>query len=168
MDTLTSAVRELNTVVSNSSHTAGRALAVSSKNPTPLTIRLPPPSRNIPWAPGPESAATGSSVPLQTPSSAISCPHAHCASAPHVPISQSPSINTLGHASIPPGIPGSSRTGPTRRSSHHLPKAGLIIPDVPVLCTDGMWQPRKESWQDIVQHWTTGDPALGLHTPLKD
>ncbi|KAH0832355.1 hypothetical protein J3R83DRAFT_13378 [Lanmaoa asiatica] len=168
MDTLTSAVRELSTVVSNSSHTAGRAPAVSSKNPTPLTIRLPPPSRNIPWAPGPESAATGSSVPLQTPSSAISRPHARCASAPYVPISQSPSINTLGHASIPPGIPGGSRTGPTRRSSHRLPKAGLVIPDVPVLCADGMRRPRKESWRDIVQHWTTGDPALGLHTPLKD
>ena len=46
MDTLTSAVRELSTVVVNASCTAGRAAATvthppSSSNPTPLTIKIP-------------------------------------------------------------------------------------------------------------------------------
>lgn len=135
----------------------------SSPNPTPLVIRLPP--HNIPQASRPGS------LPLPIPASAISHPHARCASAPHVPtLSQRLPLNNLGHtqASISPGIPGSGRSGPTRRSSHRIPKAGLVIPDIPVLCPDGTRRPRKESWRDIVQHWTMGDPALGLHTPLKD
>ena len=48
-----------------------------------------------------------------------------------------------------------------------LPTAGLVIPDVPVHNTDGSCHPRSKSWQDIVKHWTEGDPALGLHMPLR-
>ncbi|KAG1750619.1 uncharacterized protein EDB91DRAFT_1108438 [Suillus paluster] len=27
---------------------------------------------------------------------------------------------------------------------------------------------RKDSWRQIIQHWTEGDPARGLHLPLRD
>jgi hypothetical protein len=78
------------------------------------------------------------------------------------------SITNLGHsgATRANGVPG----GKTRRilSSHSIPKAGLIVPDIPVLCPDGTRRPKKESWRDIVKHWQTGDPELGLHIPLKD
>ena len=170
MDTLTSAVRELGTVVVDASRTAGRAARPpSSSNPTPLTIKIPP--RNIPQAPGPDSESTAAtdSLPLPTPASAISHPHTRALASHSVPISepsQRPSLD-LSRNSIPPGVRG-PRTGPTRRSSHRIPKAGLVIPDIPALCPDGMRRPRKESWRDIVQHWTAGDPTLGLHTPLRD
>ncbi|KAF8126598.1 hypothetical protein EV363DRAFT_1525718 [Boletus edulis] len=49
-----------------------------------------------------------------------------------------------------------------------LPTPGLVIPDIPVRNPDGSRRPKSESWRDIVKHWTEGDPALGLHTPLKD
>ena len=58
--------------------------------------------------------------------------------------------------------------GCTRSSSQQLPKAGLVIPDVPVILPDGMRRPRSESWQDIVEHWTSGALNLGLHTALKE
>ncbi|KAF8128271.1 hypothetical protein EV363DRAFT_1297891 [Boletus edulis] len=45
---------------------------------------------------------------------------------------------------------------------------GLVIPDIPVRNPDGSRQPKSKSWRDIVKHWTEGDPALGLHIPLKD
>ncbi|KAF9224643.1 hypothetical protein BS17DRAFT_880019 [Gyrodon lividus] len=38
-------------------------------------------------------------------------------------------------------------------SSYSVPKAGLIIPDVPVPCSDGTCHPKKELWRDIVKHW---------------
>ena len=65
---------------------------------------------------------------------------------------------------------GSGRTagGHRRTTSRSLPTAGLVIPDVPVRDPNGSRRPRSESWRDIVKHWTEGDPALGLHTPLRD
>ncbi|KAF9225115.1 hypothetical protein BS17DRAFT_778160, partial [Gyrodon lividus] len=38
-------------------------------------------------------------------------------------------------------------------SSYSVPKAGLIIPDVPVSCSNGTCYPKKELWKDIVKHW---------------
>ncbi|KAG0702302.1 hypothetical protein DFH29DRAFT_805105 [Suillus ampliporus] len=49
-----------------------------------------------------------------------------------------------------------------------LPEKGLLIPDVPVQRTDGSFPPRKDSWKQIIQHWLKGDPACGLHLPLRD
>lgn len=64
---------------------------------------------------------------------------------------------------------GSGHIGHQRTSSSRsLPTAGLFIPDVPVRNPDGSRRPKSESWRDIVKHWTEGDPALGLHTPLRD
>jgi len=155
MDTLTSAVRELSTVITNASRTvtAGHAAAThpltsSSSMTGPLMIKIPPRNPN-----NPRAAA-----------SAIS--HPRPASRALIP--RSLSLNNAGSGTLPPGVPG-HRMAPTRRSSHRIPKAGLVIPDVPVLCsTDSTRRPRKESWRDIVQHWMMGDPTHGLHTPLKD
>ena len=33
---------------------------------------------------------------------------------------------------------------------------------------DGMPMPKSQSWKDLVQHWTEGEPCLGLHMLLKD
>ncbi|KAG6377634.1 hypothetical protein JVT61DRAFT_15454 [Boletus reticuloceps] len=46
--------------------------------------------------------------------------------------------------------------------------AGLVIPGVPARNPNGSRRPKSESWWDIVKHWTEGDPALSLHTPLRD
>lgn len=56
----------------------------------------------------------------------------------------------------------------TGASDKPLPTPGLFIPDVPVRNPDGGRRAKSESWRDIVKHWNEGDPALGLHTPLKD
>ena len=46
---------------------------------------------------------------------------------------------------------------------------GLLIPDLPITLEDGVTQSAKaDSWRIIVQHWTEGDPRLGLFLPLKD
>ena len=66
--------------------------------------------------------------------------------------------------------PRHAKTGArrSRHSSYSIPKPGLVIPDVPVLCSDGTRRPKKESWRDIVKHWVSGDPELGLDTPLSE
>jgi len=48
------------------------------------------------------------------------------------------------------------------------PPEGLVIPFVPVMHADGMKTPKSESWRDIVQHWTVGEPRLHLFVALKD
>lgn len=53
-------------------------------------------------------------------------------------------------------------------SSHSLPTAGLFISDIPMHNPDGSRRLKRELWQDIVKHWMEGNPALGLHTPLRD
>jgi hypothetical protein len=40
------------------------------------------------------------------------------------------------------------------------PTPGLHIPNV---CTA-----KSEAWKDVVRHWVSGAPELGLETPLKD
>ena len=46
---------------------------------------------------------------------------------------------------------------------------GLLIPDLPITLKDGVMQSAKaDSWRIIIQHWTKGDPHLGLFLPLKD
>lgn len=49
-----------------------------------------------------------------------------------------------------------------------LPEKGLAIPDIPTQRADGSFPPRKDSWRQIIQQWTEGDPARGLHLPLRD
>ncbi|KAF8428472.1 hypothetical protein L210DRAFT_988370 [Boletus edulis BED1] len=57
---------------------------------------------------------------------------------------------------------------PTNLVVTSLPTAGVVIPDIPVRNPNGSRHPKCESWWDIVKHWTESDPALGLHTPLRD
>lgn len=79
----------------------------------------------------------------------------------------SPSMSTAGT--------GTGRLGAHTTSGHQktssscpLPTAGLFIPDVPMCNSDGSCYLRMELCQDIVKHWTEGDPALILHTALRD
>ena len=56
----------------------------------------------------------------------------------------------------------------TSRPSLSIPM-GLLIPDLPITLKNGVMQSSKaDSWRIIVQHWTEGDPRLGLFLPLKD
>ena len=45
---------------------------------------------------------------------------------------------------------------------------GLVIPRIPVKLQNGGKTPQSESWREIVQHWTVGEPRLRLFVPLKD
>ncbi|KAJ6496756.1 hypothetical protein DFH09DRAFT_1103549 [Mycena vulgaris] len=54
------------------------------------------------------------------------------------------------------------------KSGRPLPTAGLIVPDIPVTLPDGSRSLSRDSWKIAVQHWLIGDPAHGLHKPLKD
>ncbi|KAF9242145.1 hypothetical protein BU15DRAFT_44465 [Melanogaster broomeanus] len=112
----------------------------------PLTIKIPP--RRVQVAA--PAVVLASSVPSPLSSSDL---------APVSPGMTSGPARTNG-------VPG----GKTRRirSSHSTPTPGVLIPHIPVLCSDGTRRPRADSWRDIVQHWVTGAPELGLHTPLKD
>jgi hypothetical protein len=88
-------------------------------------------------------------------------------------IGHPPSVSVFvsNHAALAARTGTSCRTtagGHRRTSSRSLPTAGLIIPDVPIRGPNGSRRPRSESWRDIVKHWVEGDPALGLHTPLRD
>jgi hypothetical protein len=56
----------------------------------------------------------------------------------------------------------------TSHGFHLLPAKGLDILNLPVRCADESYTPKKDSWRPIVQHWTEGDPAHGLHVPLQD
>lgn len=55
-----------------------------------------------------------------------------------------------------------------RAASRPLPLHSLLIPDIPLRHSDGSRSHMSNSWREIVEHWTNGDPARGLHTPLKD
>ena len=81
-----------------------------------------------------------------------------------------PSSISISNNGVVAARAGSGRTagGHRRTTSRSLPTAGLVIPDVPIRDPNGSRRPRSESWRDIVKHWTEGDLALGLHTPLRD
>ncbi|KAJ6531509.1 hypothetical protein DFH09DRAFT_1409284 [Mycena vulgaris] len=67
------------------------------------------------------------------------------------------------------GIPNHSTMQPvTSAGGRPIPTVGLIVPDIPVTLPDGSRSLSKDSWRIVVQHWLTGDPAHGLHKPLKD
>ncbi|KAG6381565.1 hypothetical protein JVT61DRAFT_158 [Boletus reticuloceps] len=97
-------------------------------------------------------------------------------------VSTCPQPTTATVACMPPSLPSaaqphfesvhSASSSPSAQPGHThvrlLPTPGLVIPDIPVRDPDGSCRPKSESWRDIVKHWTDGDPALGLHTPLKD
>ncbi|KAG1770563.1 hypothetical protein EV702DRAFT_1249024 [Suillus placidus] len=53
-------------------------------------------------------------------------------------------------------------------STQQLPTNGLIIPRLPLVCSNGLKTPKAESWKDIITHWLVGDPNRGLKMPLKD
>nr|GAT46595.1 predicted protein [Mycena chlorophos] len=62
---------------------------------------------------------------------------------------------------------------PTRTPSPVLPPPqhmgqGPFVPDIPVMLADGSKSHDADSWRIVVRHWRDGDPAHGLHTPLKD
>jgi len=60
-----------------------------------------------------------------------------------------------------PSLAGAQRTSDG-------PPMGLIIPCIPVKLQNGGKTPQSESWREIVQHWTVGEPRLRLFVPLKD
>ncbi|KAJ7447440.1 hypothetical protein FB451DRAFT_1536093 [Mycena latifolia] len=67
-----------------------------------------------------------------------------------------PFVNTSNTPSSPP---------PRGRP---LPNKHLAVPDVPIRLPDGSRSHKRDSWRIIVRHWTEGDPAHGLTTPLRD
>ena len=82
-----------------------------------------------------------------------------------------PSSAPAAPSNVTTSTPLPPQTGPetrTSRSSLSIPM-GLLIPDLPITLEDGVTQSAKaDSWRIIVQHWTEGDPRLGLFLPLKD
>ncbi|KAJ6583919.1 hypothetical protein DFH09DRAFT_1359873 [Mycena vulgaris] len=66
-----------------------------------------------------------------------------------------------------PHLPATPSLPPTS-GGRRLPTAGLIVPDIPVTLPDGSRSLSRDSWKHVVQHWLIGDPAHGLHKPLKD
>lgn len=112
MDTLTSAVCELSTVITNASHTVTAGHAAPAHPPTspssmtgPLTIKIPSCNLND----------------SQVAESAIS---SHPQPALRALIPQSLLLNNASSGTLPPGVSG-SRMAPTHRSSHWISKAGL-------------------------------------------
>ncbi|KAG0693862.1 hypothetical protein DFH29DRAFT_815938 [Suillus ampliporus] len=77
---------------------------------------------------------------------------------PHTTISSSrPPVSTR-----PPSGPVQSLSQITCNGTNGfrpLPEKGLLIPDLP---------PQKGLLEQIIQHWLKGDPACGLHLPLRD
>ncbi|KAG1875250.1 hypothetical protein C8R48DRAFT_669543 [Suillus tomentosus] len=45
---------------------------------------------------------------------------------------------------------------------------GLVIPWLPLICSNGLKTPKAESWKDIIMHWLVSNPDKELKTPLKD
>ncbi|KAF8442080.1 hypothetical protein L210DRAFT_3644249 [Boletus edulis BED1] len=147
---LTNVVRESHRPTATTTTTALAPLATPTR-PSTLTIKIPArrPGTVGPMAlPVPANAGTGTGplLPRQSTSARMGLEP--------VPV---------GDLDAPPRH---SKIGAHRRASRPIPKPGLVIPDVPVLGADRTRRPRKESWRDIVKHWVSGDPELGLDTPL--
>ena len=155
MDGITGVIRELTHVILQSNRCSPTAApgrntdadpeAPPRPGPAPLTIRIPP------HLAGPSSIPASSRTTRSNVNLNLNPPDRHDA------------------AALAP-LPRRAKTG-ARRSRHlsySIPKPGLVIPDVPVLCSDGTRRPKKESWRDIVKHWVSGDPELGLDTPLSE
>ena len=81
-------------------------------------------------------------------------------------------MNHLSPASHSPPTPRSplrpALSNVSIGSSTRLPTQGLVIPNIPIRLADGSHSHKRESWRIIVDHWQRGDPAHGLHTPLRD
>ncbi|KAF8439472.1 hypothetical protein L210DRAFT_3504546 [Boletus edulis BED1] len=147
---LTNVVRESHRPTATATMTALAPLATPTR-PSTLTIKIPAhrPGTVGPMAlPIPANAGTGTGplLPRQSTGARMELEP--------VPV---------GDLDTPPRH---SMIGAHRRTSCPIPKPGLVIPDVPVLGADRTRHPRKESWRDIVKHWVSGDPELGLDTPL--
>lgn len=137
-----------------------------------LTIKLPPriTARDEPGGVGPLSTSRAPTIPpavIDTAAATVAHP------SPSSPAHDSASTDSAAIAAQPSSVgnrAGSLMPQPRRSSrlSHEIPTAGLVIPDIPARNPDGSRRPKSESWRDIIKHWTEGDPALGLHTPLQD
>ena len=129
-----------------------------------LTIRIPPLAALLGPTSKHNTAATDSpSGVTPTPSTSVAHPGHTSPSQSHAG-TENPNASMTGASTA-----SSRRTGRCRTpSSHSVPTAGLVIPDVPVRNPNGSRRPKSESWRDIIKHWTEGDPSLGLRTPLRD
>ncbi|KAJ7435010.1 hypothetical protein B0H11DRAFT_1937995 [Mycena galericulata] len=67
----------------------------------------------------------------------------------------------------PPSLPLSHNVVQVR-TANVLSTPHLVVPDIPVRLPDGTRSHPRDSWRYVVDHWLCGDPAHGLHTPLKD
>ena len=163
VDVLTNIVHELKTAVID--FTSHIATSCSGHHPpsnmTPLMIWI--------WL---HNALTPATVPTTsksllpaTTSATAHCPMQFYALAPHPgPMA----LNTLPRVREPTDDSAVASVGHTQSSSQQLPKAGFVIPNVPVILPDGTRQPQSESWRDIVEHWMSGTLNLSLHTALKE
>jgi hypothetical protein len=176
------AICDLTNVVSDKTIPLVSAMNAQHANPSRLTIRLPARSRTV----GRTSATTASgttghgisstgaasssgSLRLRVPTAASGNPSAAVVHSTTRSLSESYTTRLgIGRAETP-------CVAHTEVSSHasdlhppSLPTAGLVIPDVPVRGPSGKRRLKSESWRDIIKHWTEGEPALGLHTPLRD
>lgn len=144
------------------SHSAAKQGAFSSANASGqlvlLTIKIP--ARPIP------PTAQGSLAPTSVPNRTSTSLHV----VQPEPSASSKRIKTALLSITNHGQPTSLPRMKTGRipSTHAIPKARLLIPDISIQNSDGTRRSKKESWKDIVKHWLTGDPEHGLHTPLKD
>ncbi|KAF8833372.1 hypothetical protein BDN67DRAFT_1017635 [Paxillus ammoniavirescens] len=137
IDNISGVVHELTRVIHELSSASKHA---SAPHPAPLTIRIPPRTA------APSIMLSGS---LPSPPSSnhapasISTMTAH--SRQHTAATLLSTAN-IGHRAN--GIPGGKASHSL--SLHSTPRPGLLIPDVPVLLSDGMHRPKNESWRDIV------------------
>ncbi|KAF8452794.1 hypothetical protein L210DRAFT_3468878 [Boletus edulis BED1] len=147
----------------NIHHTNSANLNLSNLKEAPsqtkgLTIKIPPLA-----APGTSTATRRRNTAATAAITRLS-PGQACNS---TPISM---ISNNGQTTPSTSRLATRTAGGHRRTSlsRSLPTAGVVIPDVPMRNPNGSRRPKCESWRDIVKHWTEGDPALGLHTPLRD
>ncbi|KAG1791700.1 uncharacterized protein HD556DRAFT_1309765 [Suillus plorans] len=110
--------------------------------------------------------------PCFTLLSASSAESPHSISTPrhvHPPATHSHPLSSVhrshGHAHI---TPTTQPLPSAAASTQQLPSNGLIIPRLPLVCLNGLKNPKAESWKDIIMHWLVGDPDRGLKTLLKD
>jgi hypothetical protein len=116
--------------------------------------------------------ATTSNSGHITPQAAVFQPISNVAQTPPISTSTCSLDPTLVAPSTQVPLPcpseASSRIGGKSPTSRQLPRSDLLIPDIPLHHLDGTRSPESNSWREIVEHWQNGDPARGLHTPLKD
>ena len=159
------AICDLTNVVSDKMTPLASTTNTQHANPSRLTIRIPG-GRTVSRT---SATTTGRGLGLRVPTAASGNPPTAVAHSTTRPLSGSYTTRLgIGRAETPSVAHTEASSHATGSDLRALPTPGLVIPDVPVRGPSGNRRPKSESWRDIIKHWTEGDPALGLHTPLRD